>query len=212
MRKVQLCVFAFLSTLFILASCSKNDDFDYEAAEKEKQRRDSIENVRVKGLIANQAASLKTFAEANMPGATLIDSLGIWFVVDAAGDENSYKYTINNYGEILAPTVTVKYKGTLLDGSIFDQTEEGKTADFSLASNLIAAWKIAFLPKSITLNGNTYPVIGLTNTGLKKGSKIRFVTSSPYAYDRSEVKDVSGAVKIPANSPLYFEIEVVNIK
>lgn len=204
MKKIQICIFAFISSLVILASCNK-DDFDYEAAQKEQKRLDSIENARVKGLIQSQAASLKTFADQNMPGASLVDSLGIWFIVDAPGQENSYTYSINNFGQIVAPNVTVKYKGTLLNGTVFDKTDDDKTASFSLA-NVIPAWQIAFLPKSITFNGTTVPITGLTNTGLKKGSKIRFVTSSPYAYD------TKATGSIPANSPLYFEIEVVDIK
>ncbi len=212
MKKLHLSLLTLVSALFILASCNK-DDFDYAASQKEQQRLDSIENARVEGLIASQAPALKTFVDANMPGATLVDSLGIWFIVDAPGEENSYTYTINSFGQILAPTVEVKYKGTLLNGDVFDKTEEGKFAEFTLGGNLIRAWQIAFLPKSITLNGNTFPITGLTNTGLKKGSKIRFVTSSPYAYDRAEVKDPkTNAIKIPANSPLYFEIEVSEIK
>ncbi|MGO3306332.1 MAG: FKBP-type peptidyl-prolyl cis-trans isomerase [Sphingobacterium sp.] len=46
---------------------------------------------------------------------------------------------------------------------------------------------------------------GLTTEGLRKGSVIKFVTPSPWAYDAKELE------KIPANSPLYFEMEVVDI-
>lgn len=204
MKKIQFYITVFISTLFIITSCNKND-FDYESAEREKKYQDSIENARVKGIIKSQAASLKTFADDKMPGATLVDSLGIWFIVDAIGEENSYTYSINSFGGITAPTVTVKYKGTLLNGTVFDKTDDDKTATFSL-ERLIPAWQIAFLPKSITFNGNTVPVTGLTTKGLKKGSKIRFVTSSPYAYDGRN----QGT--IPANSPLYFEIEVIGIQ
>lgn len=204
MKKLfSILSFLFLATVFF-TSCNK-DDFDYEAAAKEQARQDSIERVRVDKLIQSQAASLKTFADNEMPGATLIDSLGIWFIIDNPGQEDSYTYSFNNNGQIIAPTVSVKYKGTLLNGTIFDQTETDKTATFNLGG-LIKAWQIAFLPKSITFNGTTYPIIGLTNTGLKKGSKIRFATSSPFGYDQKS------SAKIPANSPLYFEIEVVDIK
>lgn len=200
-------VFAFV---ILITSCNKND-FDFEAAQKEQAKRDSIEKARIDDLIKKQAADLKLFADEKMAGATLIDSLGIWFIVDAVGQEDSYSYRPHPNGGIIAPEVTVKYKGTFLDGSVFDQTETDKTATFSLA-NTIRAWQFAFLPKEITYNGNKYPLMGLTNTGLKKGSKIRFVTSSPWAYDAQGSKDSSGKVVIPANTPLYFEIEVIDIK
>lgn len=210
MKKTIAYISIAFSFLFVIASCNKND-FDFEAELKEQQRRDSIERVRVKGIIENQAAGLKAFADEKIPGATLVDSLGIWFRVDAVGQVDSYTYTFNPNGGITAPEVTVKYKGTLLNGTVFDQTEEGKTVNFNLAST-IQAWHIAFLPKTISYNGTVIPVTGLTTSGLKKGSKIQFITSSPWAYDTKEVKDKDGKVTIPANSPLYFEIEVVDIK
>lgn len=210
MKTTISCLAGILAFIFLVMSCNK-DSFDYEAAQKEQQRRDSIENERVKGLIQKQATDLSTFAEKHMSGATLVDTLGIWFVVDAPAQEDSYSYRPHPSGGILAPEVTVKYKGTLLDGTVFDQTETDKTATFSIAKT-IKAWQFAFLPKEITYNGNKYPLVGLTSTGLKKGSKIRFVTSSPWAYDGQEIKDKAGKTTIPANSPLYFEIEVIDIK
>lgn len=210
MNKILSYSIAIFTAALFFTSCNKNS-FDYEAAQKEKAKQDSIERARIDDLIQKQASSLEIFANEKMPGATRIDSLGIWFIVDAAGQEDSYTYRPHPSGGIVAPEVTVKYKGTTLDGSIFDQTEIDKTAKFSIA-NTIKAWQFAFLPKEITYNGNKYPLIGLTSTGLKKGSKIRFVASSPWGYDKQEVKDKEGKVTIPANSPLYFEIEVVDIK
>lgn len=203
-------VVALIAT-FAFTACNKSDDFDWDAAIKEQQRQDSIEKARVKGLIESQADALEEFANINMPGATHVDSLGIWYIVDQVGQEDSYTYRFNNsYGQIEAPDIVVKYKGTLLNGTVFDQTTTEKpTANFNLART-IPAWQIAFLPRSISLDGKDIPVVGLTIPGLKKGSKIRFVTSSPYAYDKQEIKE-GNVVKIPANSPLYFEIEVVNI-
>ena len=66
----------------------------------------------------------------------------------------------------------------------------------------IPAWQIAFFPKKIgDLN-----LGGLTVKGLSKGTKIRIITPSYWAY-----QNMSNS-KIPANSSLDFTIEVVDIK
>ena len=84
----------------------------------------------------------------------------------------------------LQSNVTVKYKGYLLDGMVFDQTSGSATATFPLA-NLIEAWQ-----EGIPL--------------LKKGGKGTFFSPSALAYGPN---GVSG---IPGNSVLIFEIELVN--
>lgn len=84
----------------------------------------------------------------------------------------------------LQSNVTVKYKGYLLDGMVFDQTTGSATATFPLA-NLIEAWQ-----EGIPL--------------LKKGGKGTFFSPSALAYGPN---GVSG---IPGNSVLIFEIELVN--
>lgn len=202
-------LFAVLMTTVAFTACTKND-YNYEEALREQQQKEAANRARIKTLINQQATSVKAFADEHIPGAMLHDSTGIWFKVIQVGEENSYEYRATNTG-IVSPTVTVKYKGTLLNGNIFDQTEEGKSNSFSLA-DMIYAWHVAFLPKSLYLNGEEIKVNGLSQTGLKKGSIIQFVTPSPWAYDAAERKDNTGNVIIPANSPLYFEVEVIDIK
>ena len=84
----------------------------------------------------------------------------------------------------LQSNVTVKYKGYLLDGMVFDQTSGSATATFPLA-NLIEAWQ-----EGIPL--------------LKKSGKGTFFSPSALAYGPN---GVSGN---PGNSVLIFEIELVN--
>ena len=84
----------------------------------------------------------------------------------------------------LQNTVTVKYKGYLLDGSVFDETTGTETATFPL-TNLIKGWQ-----EGIPL--------------LKKGGKGTFLLPSALGYGPS------GSGSIPANAPLVFEIELVN--
>lgn len=80
-------------------------------------------------------------------------------------------------------TVTVKYKGYLLDGTIFDETSGTSTATFPLF-NLIQGWQ-----EGIPL--------------LKTGGKGTFLIPSYLGYGSSPVGT------IPANSVLIFEIELV---
>ncbi|PUV23620.1 FKBP-type peptidyl-prolyl cis-trans isomerase [Sphingobacterium athyrii] len=210
-----------LSTLFFgltlasifFASCNK-DNFDYAAWEREqleKQRiQDSINNKRVE----EQFPIIKKYvADNQLQNVQYIDSLGLAYQLLATGDEASYSYSFNSNGAIIAPDATVKYIGKLVpSGTIFQQTEEGKTATLNL-SQVITAWQIAFLPKSISYNGKDIPTGGLTSKGLKKGSKIRIITPSPWAYgDTGKQGSSSSDVSIPAKSPLDFTIEVVDIK
>jgi FKBP-type peptidyl-prolyl cis-trans isomerase FkpA len=84
----------------------------------------------------------------------------------------------------LQSVVTVTYKGYLLDGTVFDQTDPGKTAVFSLAG-LIPGWQ-----ECIPL--------------LRKSGKGTFFLPSALGYGHK----ASGI--IPGNSVLIFEIELVD--
>ncbi len=88
---------------------------------------------------------------------------------------------------LVTDTVTVFYKGYLLeDGSIFDQTKD-KPATFPLA-RLIRGWQLA-VPYC------------------KVGGKIKIAIPSGQAYSIR-----TRAAKIPPNSILVFEVEVVDVK
>lgn len=84
----------------------------------------------------------------------------------------------------LQSTVTVKYKGYLTDGTVFDQTTGNETIQFQL-SGLISGWQ-----EGIPL--------------LKKGGKGTFLLPSALAYGPS------GSGSIPPNTVLIFDIELVN--
>ncbi|KGE15185.1 FKBP-type peptidyl-prolyl cis-trans isomerase [Sphingobacterium deserti] len=186
------------------SSCSKSNELDFERAREEQRIQDSINRVRIERIVKEQAPAVKAFADKNLLDAKLDTATGIWFQLIQAGDEASYTYKVLN-NQLVAPTITAKYKGTLLDGTIFDATE-GDKSFVSPLNNVIGAWQLAFLPKTIRFNGEDYKVGGLTANGLKKGAKIKIVTPSPWAYDEQ------ASAKIPANSPLYFEFDVVDVK
>ena len=78
----------------------------------------------------------------------------------------------------------VSYNGFLLNGIVFDKTKKPIQLEMS---GLIAGWKEVLV-------------------GKKAGTKIRFICPPHMAYGRSS-KD-----KIPENSILIFEVEVIGIK
>ncbi|MBK7870240.1 MAG: FKBP-type peptidyl-prolyl cis-trans isomerase [Saprospiraceae bacterium] len=80
--------------------------------------------------------------------------------------------------------VIVRYKGYLLDGTVFDQTPGNQARPFQLAS-LIQGWQIGI------------PL-------LKKNGKGTFFIPSSLGYGPS------GSSSVPANSVLIFEIELVD--
>ncbi|MEM8523623.1 MAG: FKBP-type peptidyl-prolyl cis-trans isomerase [Bacteroidota bacterium] len=102
-------------------------------------------------------------------------------------DEGIY-YTFEEEGTGENPssnaTVTVKYKGYLLNGEVFDQTEGDATATFSL-SRVIRGWQIGI------------PLF-------KKGGKGTIYIPSELAYGPT------GSSSIPPNTVLAFDIELVD--
>ena len=80
--------------------------------------------------------------------------------------------------------VTVKYKGSLTNGTIFDSTAAGTTASFPL-SGVILGWQYA-IPQ------------------MKKGAIINLYLPPSLGYG------CSASSKIPASSILIFRIELVN--
>lgn len=84
----------------------------------------------------------------------------------------------------LSSVITIKYKGYLIDGSVFDQTAEGASATFAL-SNLIGGWQIAFLDLTV-------------------GDKATLLIPSYYGYG------TYASDKIPSSSVLLFDVELIS--
>jgi len=107
-------------------------------------------------------------------------------------------YVINNAGTGATPTagqnVTANYTGKLLDGTAFDSSVDpafGHVSPFSFnvgQGQVIRGWDIGFLL-------------------LNKGAKATLYIPSELAYGAN-----SPSAKIPANSPMIFEVELVDFK
>lgn len=84
--------------------------------------------------------------------------------------------------------VTVNYVGMLTDGKVFDSSyDRGEPFTFTLGSNqVIRGWDIGV-------------------EGMKVGGKRRLIIAPDYGYGNQNVGP------IPANSPLVFEVELLNV-
>jgi len=184
MKKVNVLVLGLIATLGF-SSCLKDDPFD-ESAQFELER-----------------PLVEEYATTHFDDPQFNEGLGIWFEVLEEGDPGSYEYKFvrnandPNQEYVEAPDVVVNYTLRRLDNTVIEEDDNVK---FSLAG-VIFAWQYAFLPQQI----DGRQITGLTPAGLKAGSKIRLVTPSRWAYRNSGTDD------IPANTPLAFDIEVLEI-
>ena len=122
----------------------------------------------------------KAFLEKNKSEAgVIITTSGLQYQVLSKGDGASPKET---------DTVTVHYKGTLLDGTTFDSSiDRGEPASF-VVNEVIPGWTEALLL-------------------MKKGDKWKLFIPSDLAYGPQQRSE-----QITANSTLIFEVELLGIK
>lgn len=103
--------------------------------------------------------------------------------------KSGLRYVITEEGRGIRPSsqskVSVRYKGSLVDGTVFDECVEPAT--FSLSS-VIQGWS-----EGVQL--------------MREGSKAVFYMPANLAYGDTGVSDI-----IPPNSPLIFEIQLIEVK
>ena len=127
----------------------------------------------------------------------LEDSLAKYGITGAQISPSGFLYTIEQAGTgpgvtNLCSNITVEYKGAFFDGKIFDSTKTGMPAFFQLGG-VILGWQ-----KGIPL--------------IKEGGSMHLYVPPTLAYGPNAVKDqTTGAVVIPGNSYLVFEVKVLKI-
>lgn len=125
--------------------------------------------------VESERATMASFATAN--GLTVTEhSSGLQYQIISAGAGAT---------PTLSSTVSVRYTGKLMNGTIFDSAT-GTPVTFPL-SQVIPGWQLAV------------PLI-------QEGGLIRILVPSSLAYG------CTGAGTIPGNSVLYFEIQLVDVQ
>jgi len=196
MKKINFLIIALIAGV-AFTGCLKDKDFEPYDFQK---------------YLDLEAPVLKAYVEKTpeLEGAVLDAESGIWYKVISEGlqdaeDPNYYTYNFNNANQIEAPRIRVNYDGKLVaTGTSFQKNDMAEGTYLSLAE-VIGGWQVAFLPKELIDKNNKVVKSGLTEHGLQKGSKIRIVIPSPYGY-QNQTRD-----GIPANSPLDFYIEVLEV-
>ncbi len=137
------------------------------------------------GCLKDKQCKAKTVASED---AAMRDYAAVNAMIVAQHPSGMY-YQILNAGTGAAPvsssSVSVRYTGKLLNGTLFDQATTA-TALYPLAG-FIPGWQLGL------------PLI-------KKGGTIRLIIPSSLAYG------CQAAGSIPANSILFFEIELVDVQ
>jgi FKBP-type peptidyl-prolyl cis-trans isomerase FkpA len=154
MRK--LLILCLVTVSLVTSSCMKNDG-----------------GCRNK-TVGSEEAAITAYATANGINATRHAS-GLYYQVINPGSGTT---------PTTSSTVTVKYVGKLLDGTIFDQNSIGVALPLS---NVIAGWQIGI------------PLI-------QKGGQIKLIIPSSLAYG------CTGQGPIPANAILYFDVTLVDVQ
>src|SRR5690606_19448597 len=182
----------------ILASCMDNDLDNFDP--NEQFRLDSI--------------AIRDYVTANGIAATRDEKTGIWYELMEEGEPGSYTYKLKDTlnARYLWFHTRVKYQGKLLSGTVFDKFEADTGVNMRIASaltsyypfnsSIIPAWVYTFAPNAI----GDYELDGLFSDGLQKGAKVRIITPSYWGYQNA----ANGP--IPANSPLEFIIDVLDIQ
>jgi len=110
--------------------------------------------------------------------------------INATAHSSGVYYQVINQGSGAVPTVGsrvyVKYTGKLLNGTVFDSQTNSSMTGWVLG-NLIPGWQIGI------------PLI-------QKGGYIKLIIPSSLCYG------CNGSGPIPANSVLYFEIELTDVQ
>ncbi|WP_257670419.1 FKBP-type peptidyl-prolyl cis-trans isomerase [Parapedobacter tibetensis] len=161
---------------------------------------------------------VEAYAKAHLNSPQFHENTGIWYEVIDLGDEDSYQYKMiphpSNPSQLVpeAPTVKANHVTRLVESNDVVESNDDEGGKTIVWNNSTVAWQAAFFPAKIRydkdgqLLDEPFDFGGITQSGLKKGAAIKIVTPSRWAYQNASVGN------IPANSPLYYEIHVVDIQ
>lgn len=201
MKKLRLnAVLAGLLGIFALAACNKDQGEIYDPAVYLDAERPIIASY----LIDEDLSSIAT-EFIDLEG----NPTGIYYAIlrGPGSEEGPFEYyeEVGSDKQLKNVRALVKYTGRLVpSGTQFETLENPDPAkDFlrilptQTAAGVIYAWQVAFYPRDVR---------GILDGGLQIGDVIRIITPSPYAYGPQATS------KVPANTPLDFEIEVVDLQ
>jgi FKBP-type peptidyl-prolyl cis-trans isomerase FkpA len=214
-----LAAVAFMATTF--TSCNKSDGYNYE----EQLEAIRKEEMKIDTLLIQQKIAIEKYVTDNFTNAIedttkvafqVLDKKvkrGIWYEIISPATDNTYEYKLNaSQNGVVYPTWKLKYKVNSLTSEtpIFsDQEGTNYTLTGTTNNNIFTqAWIIALFPAKYKVNGQDINYIGLTKDGQKKGSKIRVIVPSLYAYGAQGLS----AKNIAANTPLVYEFEILEIQ
>lgn len=219
MKNLFKPLFALAFMAVTLTSCMSNDNNNDSQIEEMKKNQ-----TRVDELLTKQKSEIEKYA--NEVFATPVEDKveidleyinkkvkrGIWYYVEAPGEADSYKYSVNSSGTALVyPKLKLKYTAKLLDGTVVQEDVTGGDYNLGISQSNVFnnAWYYSFFPHTIKFNNQDIKVLGLTEKGLQKGSIFHMVTPSVWAFDAQTV--THNGKTIPANSPLVYRFEVLSI-
>ncbi|MFM2337920.1 MAG: hypothetical protein RL115_1113 [Bacteroidota bacterium] len=156
MKRVILVFTVLVFATLTIGSCTKEDTCTEKTVQSEE-------------------GAILTYASNNGITATRHSS-GMYYQIITAGDPAKTP--------TLASTVSAKYTGKLMDGTIFDSSA---TAISFPLSGVIAGWQMGL------------PLIG-------KGGRIKLIIPSSFAYG------CSGRSSIPPYAILYFDVELTDVQ
>ncbi|HVG14829.1 MAG TPA: FKBP-type peptidyl-prolyl cis-trans isomerase [Chitinophagaceae bacterium] len=168
-------LFAIGLVTLLMYGCSKNDDAG-------QQQTCTYDSCAVKAP-ASEIQAVQAYLASKNITATQHCS-GLFYRVETVGTGNVVPSACS--------FISAKYKGSLTNGNVFDQTTGASTLDYPL-SNLIKGW----------INGLPY---------IRSGGKIHLYVPPTLGYGPADQKNGAGVVVIPGNSVLIFEVELVNVQ
>jgi FKBP-type peptidyl-prolyl cis-trans isomerase FkpA len=165
-------VFAILAIVLVFAGCSKS-----------KNEGCGLTEAQVTAS-ASEIAVIQAYLTANSLTATQHSS-GLFYTIVTAGTGTTTP--------AICSSITVKYTGRFLNGTIFDNNNNNVVPAQFLLGRLIPGWQ-----KAIPL--------------IKKGGSIKLYIPPSLGYGSQDVKNNAGVVVIPGNSTLIFDMDLLDVQ